>query len=54
MLDAIKFVIDFVLHLDEYLAVIISNYGAWTYGILFLVSSRRFAAIRSRQLCGYS
>jgi len=33
----IKFLIDFVLHLDEYLSEIISNYGAWTYGILFVV-----------------
>ncbi len=29
--------IDLFLHLDEYLAQIISDYGAWTYGILFLV-----------------
>jgi len=36
-MDMIKFLIDFVLHLDEYLSEIISNYGAWTYGILFVV-----------------
>ena len=30
-------IIDLFLHLDEYLAGIISNYGAWTYGILFAV-----------------
>ena len=29
--------IDLFLHLDEYLATIISDYGAWTYGILFAV-----------------
>lgn len=29
--------IDLFLHLDEYLAQIISDYGAWTYGILFIV-----------------
>ena len=29
--------IDLFLHLDEYLAQIISDYGAWTYGILFVV-----------------
>jgi membrane-associated protein len=29
--------IDLFLHLDEYLAKIISDYGAWTYGILFAV-----------------
>ena len=30
-------IIDLFLHLDEYLAKIISDYGAWTYGILFAV-----------------
>jgi len=29
--------IDIFLHLDEYLAGIISSYGIWTYGILFVV-----------------
>ena len=29
--------IDLFLHLDEYLAKIILDYGAWTYGILFAV-----------------
>ena len=29
--------IDLFLHLDEYLAKIIADYGAWTYGILFVV-----------------
>ena len=29
--------IDLFLHLDEYLQEIIVNYGAWTYGILFIV-----------------
>jgi len=33
----VDFLIDLFLHLDEYLAQIISNYGAWTYGILFVV-----------------
>jgi len=36
-MDTIKFLIDLFLHLDEYLAQIISQYGAWTYGILFFV-----------------
>ena len=36
-MEIIKFLIDFVLHMDVYLNDIISNYGAWTYGILFLV-----------------
>jgi membrane-associated protein len=29
--------IDLFLHLDEYLAQIITDYGTWTYGILFAV-----------------
>jgi membrane-associated protein len=29
-------VIDFFLHLDKHLSQIISDYGGWTYGILFL------------------
>ena len=36
-MDTIKFLIDLFLHLDTYLAQIISDYGAWTYGILFFV-----------------
>lgn len=29
--------IDFILHLDKYLSLIISQFGAWTYIILFLI-----------------
>ena len=36
-MEVIKFLIDFVLHMDEYLKVIITDYGTWTYGILFIV-----------------
>ncbi len=36
-MEPIEFLIDLVLHLDEYLNVIITNYGVWTYGILFLI-----------------
>jgi membrane-associated protein len=36
-MDTIKFLIDLFLHLDEYLANIISQYGTWTYAILFFV-----------------
>ncbi|MCJ7735146.1 MAG: DedA family protein [Anaerolineales bacterium] len=36
-MEVIKFLIDFVLHMDVYLKDIISNYGVWTYGILFFV-----------------
>jgi membrane-associated protein len=36
-MDLLLKVVDFVLHVDVYLAEIISRYGAWTYGLLFLV-----------------
>ncbi len=36
-MDTIKFLIDLFLHLDTYLADIISQYGVWTYAILFFV-----------------
>jgi len=36
-MEFLKNIIDIFLHLDEYLAGIISTYGAWTYGILFVV-----------------
>jgi membrane-associated protein len=37
MIDLAQFLIDFILHIDEHLATIISQYGAWTYGILFAI-----------------
>jgi len=37
MMDLIKSLIDFILHLDVHLGEIISNYGVLTYGILFLI-----------------
>ena len=36
-MEVIRFLIDFILHMDVHLNEIISNYGLWTYGILFLV-----------------
>jgi len=30
-------IIDFIIHVDKYLSLIISQYGVWTYGILFLI-----------------
>ncbi|MEK9186283.1 MAG: DedA family protein [Patescibacteria group bacterium] len=30
-------IIDFFIHLDEKLGVIIQNYGAWTYGLIFFI-----------------
>lgn len=36
-MDAIKFLIDFILHIDEHLGELISNFGLETYIILFLI-----------------
>jgi membrane-associated protein len=36
-MELIKSLVDLFLHLDEYLATVITQYGAWTYGLLFLV-----------------
>ena len=36
-METIQFLIDLFLHLDEYLAQIIADYGTWTYAILFFV-----------------
>jgi membrane-associated protein len=36
-MNTITFIIDLVLHLDRYLNIIITNYGTWTYLILFVV-----------------
>ena len=36
-MDFIITFIEFFLHLDEYIAQMISDYGAWTYGILFAI-----------------
>ena len=36
-MEQLRFFIDLFLHLDEYMANIISQYGAWTYAILFVV-----------------
>jgi membrane-associated protein len=36
-MDFIMTLVDFVLHIDSYLNDIITNYGSWTYALLFLV-----------------
>ena len=36
-MDIIKFLIDFIIHIDVHLGTIISNYGLATYIILFLI-----------------
>jgi membrane-associated protein len=35
IIDQIKFLVDFILHIDEHLNSIIAQYGTWTYAILF-------------------
>ena len=37
LMEFIKTFVDIVLHLDEYLTQIVSQYGLLTYGILFLI-----------------
>lgn len=32
-------IFDFILHIDERLAVFLADYGMWIYGILFLIIS---------------
>src|SRR5699024_4362300 len=35
--DLIKFLIDFILHIDVHLAELVAHYGTWVYAILFLI-----------------
>ncbi len=37
MIDLIKKLVDFIIHIDRHLAEIIADYGMWTYGVLFLI-----------------
>ena len=36
-MELVTTLVDFILHLDKYLNTIISNYGVWTYALLFLI-----------------
>ncbi|EKN5948761.1 DedA family protein [Yersinia enterocolitica] len=36
-MEFIRFVIDFILHIDVHLAELVAQYGVWAYGILFLI-----------------
>ena len=36
-MELIQYFIDFILHLDKHLVEIVSQYGAWTYAILFAI-----------------
>jgi len=37
MIEWLRWVIDFILHIDDHLQLLIVQYGAWTYGIMFLI-----------------
>lgn len=37
MIELVKKLIDFILHIDVHLVEITRDYGAWTYGVLFLI-----------------
>lgn len=36
-MELIHFLLDLFLHLDEHLSIVIHDYGAWTYALLFLI-----------------
>ena len=36
-MEAVKFLIDFVLHIDQHLLALCANYGPWVYAILFII-----------------
>lgn len=36
-MDFIRFIIDFILHIDVHLAELVAQYGIWVYAILFLI-----------------
>lgn len=36
-MELIKYLVDFILHLDRHLVSLVAQYGVWTYAILFLI-----------------
>lgn len=36
-MELAAFLIDFILHIDRYLETVVASYGAWVYGLLFLI-----------------
>ena len=36
-MNIVRTLINVILHLDQYLSVILQNYGMWTYGLLLLI-----------------
>lgn len=37
MMEFVRFVIDFILHIDVHLAELVTQYGVWVYAILFII-----------------
>jgi len=37
MIEWLQSIINFILHIDNHLQLMIAQYGAWTYGIMFLI-----------------
>lgn len=37
MIEAIQYLIDFILHVDVHLQTFVQTYGAWVYALLFLI-----------------
>ena len=36
-MNFVQLLVDLFLHLDKHLSTVITQYGAWTYGLLFVV-----------------
>ena len=36
-MELAAFILDFILHVDQYLDAFVQNYGAWVYALLFLI-----------------
>ena len=36
-MELLAFIVDFVLHVDQYLETFVQNYGTWVYALLFLI-----------------
>ncbi|MBM7699617.1 VTT domain-containing protein [Kurthia huakuii] len=36
-MDIIKFLFDFIMHIDEHLVELTKDFGGWTYGFMFLI-----------------
>ena len=37
IVDFLMGIVDFILHIDVHLSLLVSQYGTWTYAILFLI-----------------